>query len=65
MGISSPEDYDDLALIELEAAAAVDDPAEKKRRLNQASAFATLAELSREMARETAETGRIWTRAKT
>ena len=48
MAIATPEEYDNLALAELEAAAATHDPAEKKRRLNAASALATLAELARE-----------------
>jgi hypothetical protein len=48
MALSTPEAYHDLALAELDAAATIDDPREKKRRLNQASAFATLAELARE-----------------
>jgi uncharacterized protein YqeY len=48
MALATPETYDTLALAELEAASATDDLAEKKRRLNQASALATLAELVRE-----------------
>jgi hypothetical protein len=48
MALASPEEYDNLALVELEAASAAIDLIEKKRRLNQASQFATLAELGRE-----------------
>lgn len=51
MGLLSPEEYDKLALAELEAAAAATDRSEKKGRLNQASALATLAELVRQRGR--------------
>lgn len=44
----TPEQYDELALRELEAAAATDMLAEKKLRLNQAASFVTLAQLARE-----------------
>lgn len=50
MALFSADDYDQLALHELNAAAATDDPIEKKRRLNEASKLATLAELAREHA---------------
>ena len=50
-GVTS-EEYDRLADVELAAAETIVDPGEKKRRLNQASALATLAELARERAEQ-------------
>jgi hypothetical protein len=48
MALATPEEYDAMALVELEAAAVAETLAEKKQRLNQASQLATLAELARE-----------------